>query len=65
MQLNQTDDSRSRFGQTFRGCIELIRRSAVFLFWSAIVSIIASGVFLFGKILWGFLVMFLKAMGEF
>ena len=65
MQLNLEDDSDSGLSQALRICIELIRRATVFLFYFLIASIIASAVFFFGKIVWGYLAMFLKAMGEF
>ena len=64
MQLNQSEESGSRLGQAFRICIELIRRGIIFLFWFFVVSIIATGVFLFGGIVWWFLLMLLKASGE-
>jgi hypothetical protein len=64
MRLNQSEESGSRLGQAVRTYIELMCRGAVFVFWFFVVSIIATGVFLFGRIVWWFLLMLLRALGE-
>ena len=64
MQLNQSEESGSRLGHAFRICIQVVRRVTVFLFWALIVSAITTAIIMFGRIVWCFLLILLKALGE-
>ena len=63
MQLNLTDNS-NRFVRTFRGIVDFIKPVVKVLGYAMVGSIIVYGLFLFGKIVWAFLEMLLKAVGQ-
>ncbi|MFH1613788.1 MAG: hypothetical protein ABIG61_01710 [Planctomycetota bacterium] len=64
MQLNLSDNS-NRFVRAFRGLIDFITPVVKVLGYALVGSIIVCGLFLFGKIVWIFFEMLLKAVGRF
>ena len=65
MELNLSDNSENRLVRAFRGFIDFIKPVARVLVYALVGSIILYGLFLFGKIVWAFLEMLLKAVGQF
>ena len=64
MQLNLSDNS-NRFVKAFRELTDFIKPVANILGYTLVGSIIIYGLFLFVRIIWAFLEMLLKAIGQF
>ena len=65
MQLNPSDNSENNLARAFDRLIDFVKLVASILGRSLFASIILYVLFLFGKIIWAFLEMFLKAFGQF
>ena len=65
MQLNLSDNSKNRFIKAFDELIDFVQPIVSVLGYALIGSIIVCGLFLFGRIVWVFLEMLLKAVGRF
>ena len=64
MQLNPSDNS-SRFVKIFGRLIDFIKLITSVLIYVLLGSVIIYGLFLFGRIVWSFLEMLFKAVGQF
>jgi len=65
MQLNPSDNSENNLARAFDRLIDFAK-SIVSVFGCVLIgSIIICGLFLFGRIVWTFLEMLLKAFGQF
>ena len=65
MQLNPSDNSENNLARAFDRLIDFAKPVASILGRSLFASIIIYGLFLFGRIVWAFLEMLLKAFGQF
>ena len=65
MQLNPSDNSENNLARAFGRLIDFAKPVASILGRSLFASIILYVLFLFGRIVWAFLEMLLKAFGQF
>jgi len=64
MQLNPSDNSNGRLVEATKVIIEFTKPVVSVLGCVLVGSIITYGLFLFGKIVWAFLAMFIQALGQ-
>ena len=65
MQLNPSDNSENNLARAFGRLMDFAKMVVSILGYALISSIIVCCLFLFGRIVWTFLEMLLKAFGQF